>query len=185
MENSKEKNLIKKIDEPNVVNFNPLPYLVNKYVNLSNYTFGAISIVSSFYMTYKYLANKDVYTEYNGHFNSPKNQLNKKMTIFYLQDSVIRIGLGMIFVGGGLILTKILLMKYYLKNENEFFEKFIEKNLNESKKENELTTTTTNIIEGTYYKNLITLTDYELGNKKEHQLDDTIRRQKIVNNISK
>jgi hypothetical protein len=39
-------------------------------------------------------------------------------------------------------------------------------------------------IEGTHYKNLISMNNYELEKEKEYSLDDTLRRQNIIHNIS-
>ena len=68
--------------------------------NLSSKTLFFFSFVSSGFLSYKYLKNKEVYTEFNGHFNSPRNLLNQRMKYFHLQEALARFGLGAIFISG-------------------------------------------------------------------------------------
>jgi hypothetical protein len=93
------------------------------------------STVFSGYFAYRYLKNKFVMKEYHGHFNSPQNLLNKKLTTHYLKDALARFGLGFV------VLTLSQMgIKYYLdgyiqdvaivtiEEDEEYKNIFIEKN---------------------------------------------------------
>jgi hypothetical protein len=69
----------------------------------------ATSVVISGWCAYRYLSNKYVMMEYHGHFNSPQNMLNKRLTSHYLKDAAARF-----FIGFGLLTALQMGTKYYL-----------------------------------------------------------------------
>src|SRR5689334_14336159 len=56
-----------------------------------------ISLSISGYLAYRYLNKKHLMMEYHGHFNSPQNMINKRLTVHYVKDAAARFGLGFIF----------------------------------------------------------------------------------------
>lgn len=79
----------------------------------SNRNVIGFSIVFSGLFTYKYLKNRIIYRENNGHFNSPQNLLNRKLTKNYWIEGTFRFTMGTVALYMGLNLFKI----YYLKLE--------------------------------------------------------------------
>lgn len=71
--------------------------LKETFKNLSQNKIYGISLLLSTLFSYKYLKNKHLYSEFNGHFNSPQNKLNKVLFTFYLKEGVIRFSFGFIF----------------------------------------------------------------------------------------
>ncbi len=79
-------------------------------------TFG-FSILSAGLFTYKYLNNRIIYRENNGHFNSPQNLLNRKLSHNYMMEGTFRFILGSLIIFTGISLFKL----YYLKLEEPLF----------------------------------------------------------------
>ena len=147
-----------------------------KLTNLSNRTIFIFSALTSGYMSYKYLKNKEVYTEYNGHFNSPNNLLNKRMTLFHLQEAVMRFSLGIVFIGGfTLVFTRIILTN--LNKENNMINKDdnINTKMSDINNEDEDEDIITN-------KNIIPLNDYQMNEEKAYDVNGTLERKSRVDN---
>jgi hypothetical protein len=56
-----------------------------------------ISFGVSGYLAYSYLKRKHIMMEYHGHFNSPQNMLNQRLTSHYVKDAAARFGLSFLF----------------------------------------------------------------------------------------
>jgi hypothetical protein len=176
MENSKNKNLNEKdkLDIEHIwIKF------ADRLTNLSNKTILFFSILSSGYMSYKYLKNKEVYEEFNGHYNSPRNLLNQRMKYFHLQEAMVRFGMGVLFIGGGSFILFKKVLREYLNKENEKNKKDDEKNyLNASRPQLEIDEIKKLLPD----KNLIALNDYAMNEEKVYELNETFERTTRVEN---
>ena len=85
--------------------------------HFSNRNIIGFSLLFSAFLTYKYLNSKIIYRENNGHFNSPQNLLNRKLTRNYLTEGAFRFFFGSISVFIGISIFKM----YYLKIEEPLF----------------------------------------------------------------
>lgn len=90
-------------------------YYRDEYFSNRNTIF--VSIFFSSFLTYKYLKNTILYRENNGHFNSPQNLLNRKLTKNYLIEGGFRFILNSL----GLFLCLNLFKFYYLKIDEPLF----------------------------------------------------------------
>jgi len=88
------------------------------------------SLLFSSFLTYKYLKNTILYRENNGHFNSPQNLLNRKLTKNYLIEGGFRFILNSL----GLFICLNLFKIYYLKIDEPLFIWNPEYDLEEKKK---------------------------------------------------
>ena len=109
-----------------------------------------ISFSISLYLAYNYLKKKHVMKEYHGHFNSPQNMLNRKLTTHYLKDAGARLILaftilslsqmGCKFYLGGYEINKNIIInisQYDLEDEEYFNPGINEKDITDALKHRE------------------------------------------------
>ena len=161
---------------------NILSKFVEKFKNFSNAKIYLISICLTSAMTYKYGANRFLYMEHNGHFNSPQNMLNRKVFHHHLQEIFLRFGFG---VGG--ISAILLLIRGYLRIGE--LDKEIEKknDLNKERENLELTKLIGNKVN---MKNFEFKDDFvpnisSSDSDKRFNLDEMIKNKKIVDEYFK
>ena len=168
----KNQNFDKKSDNDNTSAV--VTYISHRLANLSNKTILFFSICTSGFMSYKYLKNKEVYEEFNGHYNSPRNLLNQRMKYFHLQEAIVRFGFGLVFIGGGSFILFKKLLKDYLgikgdKSHNHNKIEFLNKNTAQSPDDNTLLD-----------KNTIALNDYAMNEEKVYDLESVLDRKTRV-----
>lgn len=149
-------------------------YISHRLTNLSNKTILFFSICTSGFMSYKYLKNKEVYEEFNGHYNSPRNLLNQRMKYFHLQEAIVRFGFGLVFIGGGSFILFKKLLKDYLyikgdKTDNHNKIEFLNKNIAQPSDDSSLLD-----------KNTIALNDYAMNQEKVYDLESILDRKTRV-----
>jgi len=94
------------MDSEHNMTINILLYFKDKFSNVKNSQIYFFSSTVSAFLCYRYLKNKELYSEHHGHFNSPRNIMNKFMINFYFQEVIFRFAFGIIFIGGGIVLLK-------------------------------------------------------------------------------
>lgn len=148
-----------------------LDRILTKFSNISTRTFFIFSCITSGYMSYKYLKNKEIYSEFNGHFNSPNNLHNRRLTLFYLQEAFMRFSLGTVFICGiSLVVSKVVLKNYHKQVKSTTT---IPKN-NDIIKD-----------EVVVDNKAIKLNDYDMCDNKQYELDDLLDRKRKVENYTK
>jgi len=146
-----------------------LDRILTKISNLSTRTIFIFSTLTSGYMSYKYLKNKEIYSEFNGHFNSPNNLHNRRLTFFYLQEALVRFSLGTAFLFGvGLIVSKVVLKNY---NKQVFKSNTSNKEIIISKEENN-----DKLVDSKALK----LNEYQMCENKQYELDEVLSRKRKV-----
>lgn len=89
------------------------------FKNISQTKILICSFLFSSFVSYKYLKNRSLYSEYHGHFNSPQNMLNKRLTKFHLQDALFRFTFTFILMFGSFYSLKYYLNDYYYNSNKD------------------------------------------------------------------
>lgn len=158
---------------------------MQKFGNLSDNKIYFFSTMLSGYFSYRYLKNKELYSEHHGHFNSPKTMFNRTLVNFYLKEVLFRFGFGILFFSCGIFMVKKLIPKEENGGTNTSpSQNKIENLPKQFKFSNEY-------IEDKMYNNLIDLTPQNENTQSmnESQLskenEDLLRRKKIVDEYIK
>jgi hypothetical protein len=150
-----------------------LDKILSKISNFSLRTIAVFSTFTSGYMSYKYLKNKEIYSEFNGHFNSPNNLHNRRLTFFYLQEALVRFSLGTAFILGISLLVSKVVLKNYTKQDqrnNTNTEIIISKVKNDELVDSKI----------------LKLNEYQMCEDNQYELDELLsRKRKVENYINK
>jgi hypothetical protein len=140
----------------------------------TNNKINIFSFSASSYLSYRYLKNKFLFSEHHGHFNSPRNILNKNLISFHLMEACVRLVFGFCAIKLGLHLVR----NSYFTQETEDNIENINNNKNieiPSNKENISKNNSEFSFENVTLPNLADLED-------KFSIDDTLRRKKLVEN---
>lgn len=147
-----------------------------KFKNISNTKIYLISFFLTTAMTYRYAANRFLYREHHGHFNSPQNMLNKRVFQHHLQEVFLRLGFGFVGISGLFLISRGILRgpDYEAEDKNE-----ISKTKTETKNDD--------------IQNFGKSENFEFGNALERELkseknfavDDILKSKKVVDEYFK
>lgn len=131
-----------------------------KYINLSYISLFSISAFITFIIQFRYFKKNYLYSEYNGHFNSPQNMFNKIQTIHHLKDAGMRGLLVFTFSYFMLSIYQIYLKGFDKISEENYIEeeKILRKKLEEERKRHKSI-----VIEGEIDKSITK--KYDIGNE--------------------
>jgi hypothetical protein len=87
----------------------------------------SFSLFLSAYLTYRFLKRTTIYNEVHGHYNSPQNLLNRRLTQHYYKDAIARFAIGLLFFNFSLFALRSYLLPNYINKRSYLLPNYINK----------------------------------------------------------